>query len=321
MKIFRNKSSKNPHLVVLLAQRNPDAALVDLLAGQPQVEVIEAFSSRGALQALPGANLVILGELLAIESFNLEILQGALDRSQIPVVSPQEFTRQPEEWLARARLVNPKQVQFLPPRQVILTNWAGGVGKTTLALALCKRFCQATGLPAALLELSLGGSALHARISPDLPGFYNIATEQDKPGRWEGVDLYPMDGRGLQVLLEEEPERVCQALADIRQTHTLVVVDAFPGHPLWSEVGQDSPQALTFVVASPREEAVLQAQALKTELKGRTLLVLNMTRSLADRAESGMQVFLPYREAWADSLDRRLADPLLALVYHGWRAK
>ena len=57
-------------------------------------------------------------------------------------------------------------------------NWSGGVGKTTLAMAVCKRFVQNTGLPAALFELSMGGSALHARISPDLPEFFAIATHK-----------------------------------------------------------------------------------------------------------------------------------------------
>ena len=79
------------------------------------------------------------------------------------LVSQEGFLADPSEWLGRARLTSAKQVSFLPARQVNLVNWSGGVGKTTLAMTVCKRFVQNTGLPAALLELSMGGSALHAQ--------------------------------------------------------------------------------------------------------------------------------------------------------------
>jgi hypothetical protein len=48
-------------------------------------------------------------------------------------------------------------------------------------MAGCSRFVKTTGMPAALLELSLGGSALHARVSPNLPEFFDIATHKAEP--------------------------------------------------------------------------------------------------------------------------------------------
>jgi hypothetical protein len=50
-------------------------------------------------------------------------------------------------------------------------------------------------------------------------------------------------------------------------------------------------------------------------------MVMNMTRNLADRAQIGISITLPYRENWAQSLDARLADPLLGLIYAGWNRK
>jgi len=46
-----------------------------------------------------------------------------------------------------------------------------------------------------------------------------------------------------------------------------------------------------------------------------------MTKSLADRTETGVSVVLPYNETWAQSSDPRLADPILELVYKGWKTK
>ena len=50
-------------------------------------------------------------------------------------------------------------------------------------------------------------------------------------------------------------------------------------------------------------------------------LVLNMTKSLADRTETDVSVVLPYNETWAQSSDSHLADPILELVYKGWKTK
>lgn len=318
----RSKSGANrAGLTVLLASAHPDPALIQILSDREGVNLREAFTTQGVMQAMPGANLVILEAVIASPNTTYELLDRALETSGIPVTSPLDFQSTPEEWLGRARLASARQITYLPSRQVNLVNWSGGVGKTTLAMAICKRFVERTGLPAALLELSMGGSALHARISENLPEFFAIATEKAKPTLWQGVSLYPMDGRTIDVLWSEDPDGVRRVLKEIRRKHTLFVVDCFPGHPLFPELSQPSAGMVHLVVTSPRDDAVLQAHRLMKEVPQPAHLVLNMARNLADRAESGVSVTLPYREGWALSVDARLADPLLELIYSGWNRR
>ena len=223
--------------------------------------------------------------------------------------------------MGRARLTSARQITYLPARQINLVNWSGGVGKTTLAMAICKRFVERTGLPAALLELSMGGSALHARVSGDLPEFFAIATHKAEPAEWQGVHLYPMDGRTIDVLWSEDPEGVRAVLAEIKKKHTLFVVDCFPGHPLFAELAKPAPGVTNLVVTSPRDDAVLQAKRLLGEIPGTSHLVLNMSKAMTDRAGMGVAAVLPYNESWAQGADHRLADPLLGLVYTGWNRR
>ena len=321
-------SNSNPMLVVLLASTSPDQKILERLGQNSDILVREAFTTRGVLQDLPGVHLVILDEVMALPDTSHEVLQRSLEMSGIPVVPPIQFLANPEEWLGRARLANAKRITFLPNRQINLVNWSGGVGKTTLAMAICKRFVQRTGLPAALLELSMGGSALHARISPDLPEFFSIATHKEEPALWHGVSLYPMDGRTIDVLCPqgvlregEDPEGVRKVLAEIRRKHTLFVVDCFPGHPLFTELSKPIAGLVNLVVTSPRDDAMMQARRLMNEVAEPSHLVLNMAKSLADRAEASVSVTLSYNESWALSSDPHLADPILELVYKGWRAK
>jgi len=315
------KLNRNSAIVVLLGAHLPDRKVLDALSLNGNLTVREAFTTRGVLQNLSGVQLVILGDLIPLPDGSNEVLQSALDRSGIPVVSQEVFLADSAEWLGRARLTSAKQISFLPARQINLVNWSGGVGKTTLAMAVCKRFVQNTGLPAALLELSMGGSALHARISPDLPEFFAIATHKENPALWNGVSLYPMDGRTIDVLWSEDPQGVRNLLTEIRRKHTLFVVDCFPGHPLFAELSKPMTGLVNMVVTSPRDDAILQARRLINEISEPCHLILNMAKSVADRAESGISIVLPYNETWAQSLDPRLADPILELVYWGWKAK
>ena len=320
---FRNpfKLNRNSAIVVLLGAHQPDREVLEALTQNGNLTVREAFTTRGVLQNLTGVQLVILGDLIPLTDVSNEVLQSALDRSGIPVVMQEGFVSDPAEWLGRARLTSAKQVSFLPARQINLVNWSGGVGKTTLAMAVCKRFVQNTGLPAALLELSMGGSALHARISPDLPEFFAIATHKENPAFWNGVSLYPMDGRTIDVLWSEDPQGVRNFLAEIQRKHTLFVVDCFPGHPLFAELSNPKTGLVNLVVTSPRDDSILQARRLINEISEPRHLVLNMAKSVADRAEGGMSIVLPYNETWAQSLDPRLADPILELAYSGWKRR
>jgi hypothetical protein len=306
---------------VLLASANPSPKVVEILAGISGLQWREAFTTQGLLSNVLGINLVIQDTLIPLADVSAELVKTTLDRAGIPVVNEADFLIDPEEWLGRARLASSGKITFLPSRQVNLVNWSGGVGKTTLAMAICKRFADVTGLPAALLELSMGGSALHARISADLPEFFAIATGKSEPATWHGVSLYPMDGRSIEVLWNEDVPRVQSALEDIRKRHTLFVVDAFPGHPLYPELSQPRPDLTSLIVTSPRDDALLQARRLVKETSGEKRLVLNMAHRLVDWMETGADVVLPYEEGWVISMNPRLADPLLEQVYPGWKGR
>ncbi|MCX6053642.1 MAG: hypothetical protein NTZ74_01770 [Chloroflexi bacterium] len=316
-----DQRKKGRTLRVLLGARDPRPQVLEELSRNPDLEVRETFSTRGVLQNLSGVQLVLLGELIALPEASLEVVRGTLERSGLPVASQEEFLLSPEEWLGRARLASSRQVNFLPARQVNFVNWSGGVGKTTLGMALCKRFVERTGLPAAFLELSLGGSALQARISPDLPEFFSIATQKEPPALWNGVSLYPMDGRTIEVLWNEDPGGVRLVVEEIQRKHTLFVVDCFPGHPLFADLSKPRSGLIHVVVTSPRDDAVMQARRLIHEIAEPRIFVMNMARSLADRAERGLSLVLPYNENWAKSLSPRLADPVLEWVYPGWKGR
>jgi len=305
-------------LIVLLAAKQPDQKLLDVLAGCPMVTLREAFTTQGVLQNLVGVNLVILGEVMPMTGLSADVLARTLETSGIPVTSAEDFLERPDEWMAQARLTSARQVTILPSRQVNLVNWSGGVGKTTLAMAICKRFVERTSLPAALLELGMGGCALHARVSADVPEFFTIATQNVPPARWHGVSLYPMDGRTADVMWSEEPERVLSVIEETRKQHTLLVVDANPAHPLFGQLSIPRPGRINLIVSSPRDDALLQAKRLADELGQDAQLVLNMTRSLADRAGAQAAVTLPFSETWANTLDPHLSDPILELIYSGW---
>ncbi len=315
----RRSGAKDGQLTVLFASARPNQEVLSYLSRRSDLALHEAFTTRGVLQGLTGVDLVVMDEVIELPDTSREVMARSLELSQIPTTTANAFLAETEEWLGRARLASTRQVTYLPSRQVNLVNWSGGVGKTTLAMAICKRFVDRTGRPAALLELSMGGSALPARVSADLPEFFAIATRKAEPAKLQGVSLYPMDGRTIDVLWGEDPDVVRAVLADIRKNHTLFVVDCFPGHPLFAEIAQPAAETTNLVITSPRDDAVLQAHRLMTEIPGTRHLVLNMAKSLADRAESDVVVTLPYNESWAISLDPRLADPLLSLVYSGWK--
>ena len=180
---------------------------MDVLESCPTLILREAFTTRGSLTEPGGREPGHLGRGHANDrAIRGRSDQNPRDQRHTGGLNPKTFLDRPDEWMAQARLTSARQVTILPSRQVNLVNWSGGVGKTTLAMAICKRFVERTSLPAALLELGMGGCALHARVSADVPEFFTIATQNVPPARWHGVSLYPMDGRTADVMWSEEPD-------------------------------------------------------------------------------------------------------------------
>jgi MinD-like ATPase involved in chromosome partitioning or flagellar assembly len=321
--IFRRKPDQSDKLIVLLASREPDPKLVEVLAARPEIILRETFTTRGVIRGLPDADLVVLGGVIPLWDVDISLMQHTLECTRIPVTTPYQMLAQPEEWISTARLANRKKLQYLPARFVLVTGWAGGVGKSTIALAIAKRFRE-RNMPTAFLEANEGGSYLVSRLGPQLHSLYDVITGEGQASEWEGVKLHPIDHRSSQVLSDDE--RMPDFLTGLKKGYTLVVVDASPNHPFWPRLLDLATTVL--VVSAPREDSLYQAETLLKELQPiraarpdlQVHLIMNMVRTLGDRVGmSGMvAVSLAYNERMAAQLDPRMADPILNLLYPGW---
>jgi hypothetical protein len=304
-------------LTVVLAALHPEPEVLELLHAQADVVVREAYSAQGVLRDLDGVRLVILDHLLTVPNSPLEMLKQTIAGNQIICITQQEFMTNPEEWISRARLTKAGQIQYLPARQVLITGWSGGVGKTTLSLTMAKCFTGRTGLPAAVLELHPGPGSVGPVCSGDYPDLFSILSRQIEPGKWEGVSLFPLDGRTFDVIWSEDSERMTDFLKDLLHRFTLVVVDAFPAHPLLGHLSDLMPDLTRLVISSPRPDAIWQGQNYLKEVPLPAYWIINQSTSLVD---AGLDVAVRIQSApqRAREFDPRLADPLLELVYPGW---
>ena len=116
-------------------------------------------------------------------------------------------------------------------------------------------------------------------------------------------------------------------LDEIRQAHTLTVIDAFPANPLWPHLLNRATDI--FVITSPRPDAIAQTESMLRDLntaletiqpKPQLHLVLNMVRSWSEKLPfSGqLDVNLPWQVRKAERYHPDLADPLLECLYPGW---
>jgi MinD-like ATPase involved in chromosome partitioning or flagellar assembly len=321
--IFRRKPDQSDKLIVLLASRDPDPKLVEVIAARPEIILRETFTTRGVIRGLPDADLVVLGDVIPLWDVDMSLMQHTLECTNIPVTTPAQMLDKPEECVSTARLANRKKLQYLPARFVLVSGWAGGVGKSTIALAVAKRF-RNRNLPTAILEASEGGSYLISRLGPQLHSLYDVITGAEEPSLWEGIKLYPIDYRTSQMLSEDE--RMTDFLAGLKKGYTLVIVDASPNHPFWPRLLDLATTIL--IVSTSREDSLFQAETLLKELQPiRTArpdlqvhLIMNMVRTLGERVGmSGLvAVSIPHSERMVNQLDPRMADPILNLLYPGW---
>lgn len=314
---------QQPWVVVATRQAAALAA-----AHQADLPVMEAVSTVGLLRALekgPALVVVDLAELVEVPEMPREAAAQALDtlRTQgVPVTDGHAFGQDSKRWLGEALLQHGDRrgVRYLPRRVVLVTNYSGGVGKTTLSLALARRFRERTGLGAAVIEAGLGGSSFRAYLEEDLPSLYAVLTQGAEPGTWEGAHVYPLEAREARLIGGDE--RLDHTLQAILDAHTLTVFDAAPDNPLWSRLLEKTTDV--FVVATPREDALMQAAAMLHTLEAhprrhelRVRLVVNQVRSTAERLQvrglGAAQV--KYHERRARALDGRLAEPLLDVLY------
>ena len=293
----------------------------------------EAISTLGVMNVLELKPALVIADLESLEEcpqVSRHALRTALDslgKDGAVMVSSFQFTAEPDRWIGEALLVRGLRsgVRYLPPRIVLVTNFCGGVGKTTLSLAMARRFRQASGLATAIVEVGVGGSSLNARLPGEYFSLYEVVTQAAEPGRWEDVTIYPSDNWEAGSLAADE--RTPGMLRRITQDHTLTVFDAFPTNPLWGRVLELASDIM--VIAAPRQDSLAQTDAILRKLKDDIAalepqphihMVLNQVRTLGERLPLAGQIsaWIGYDEHKAECLDSTLAEPLLNLVYPGW---
>ncbi len=317
--------------VVVLATQSPEA-----LSCVPRdtFQTREAFSTMGLMEALEAQPVLIVADtngLIESPQISRESLLTALDsvaQDGIVVVDSQSFIQDSQRWMGEALLARGEQaaVRFMPQRTVMLTNYCGGVGKSTLALAVARRFRNTTGLPAASVEVGVGGSSM-ARLG-DFPTLFEVVTQEAEPGEWNGVRLYPSDDWETGTLVADE--RTQAAFDQIFHRHVLIVFDTFPTNALWGQVLERITDVI--VVTSPRPDAMEQTAAMMRRLQDELdplenapemHLVLNQVQSVGQRlALAGeLSAWVKYDQQAALDLDGKLGDPLLELIYPGWNQR
>ncbi len=309
---------RKQQLVVLLATRHTQAptALEEAAAhlGDVKLERREALSVAGAYQELQAAHLAVVDlSDLAGTAADRERLESALRSPKLLHVDGQAFVADPvavlEQAVAQAGLGS-----MLPPRSVAFTAWAGGVGKTTLALASALVFHRETGLPTAVVELAPGPSALQAVTGAEGDTLYQVVTQGAAYPTWEGVTLALMEGSTAELLTTEQ---IVAHWQQVNAEHIYVAYDAAAWHPLITHVAAER----MYVLADERPDAQLAAVKLAQDLREHTD---NHVALGLNRAGVAGRVSLPEKPAFAlktvrHPLNGKLGRQVLQAVYPGWR--
>jgi hypothetical protein len=309
-------------LVVVLATRHPRAlaALDEAVQHleKVQIERREALSVAGTYAALQGAHLAIVdpSALTGDNDEDEQRLEAALGSAGLVRVAGQTFVSSPVQFLEQA-VATAGLGTMLPPRSVAFTGWGGGVGKTTLALATAKAFHKATNLPAAVIELAPGPSALRAVAEiaeAEGDDLYAVVSQRGVYPSWQGVTLALMDWGTAELLTAEQIREHWQALA---QEHVFVAYDAPAWHPLAGCVDADQ----IYVLADARPDAQVEAVALAKQLRSNGHAD-DAVRLGLNQAGVAARIALPEQPAFTLNTTRRpltLGRDVLRAIYPGWR--
>jgi len=294
-------------------------------------KVREAISTIGLMEALKTCPVLVIADLddmVESPEVSKDVLQAALDTTRkegVVVVDSLSFNQDRERWLGEALLARGHRaaIRYMPRRVIMLTNYCGGVGKSTLSLVTARRFREVTGLPAATVEIGVGGSSM-SRLG-DFPTLFDVVTQEEDPGLWNDVHVYPSDDWETGTLATDS--RTGAAIERILHRHTLIAFDTFPTNALWGHALESVSDVI--VVTSPRPDALEQTEAmlrrLRDEMESLTNspevhLVLNQVQTVGQRLPLAgeLSTWIGYDEGAALSLDSRLGDPILELIYPGW---
>ncbi len=311
---------RNPTLVVVVATRHPEvlAALATAAQHLKQVhlERREALSVAGAYRALAGAHLALVDPdaLTGEDEVTRQALQAALASPRLITAAGAAFVAAPVA-LLEAAVAAAGLGTLLPPRSVAFTAWAGGVGQTTLALATTRAFHAATGLPAAVIELVPGPSALRAALNVEGADVYQVVSQAAAYPTWEGVTLGLMDWGTAQLLT---PEQLTAHWQQIAREHVFVAYDAPAWHPRLDQIQV----AQVYVLADHRADAQVAAVALAEQLRAAGYAPEAVRLGL-NQAGLAARLALPEKPAFALQTTRRpvatLGGAVLQAIYPGWR--
>ena len=259
-------------LTVLIATPTPGVLPALLEAAQHLQRVTlerrEALSISGAYAHLSGAHLALIDpETLAGAPEERARLNAALQGARsLVVVSGAEFLEHPSLYLERAVEASGLG-EMLPPRAVAFTALAGGVGKTTLALATARAFHATTRLPAVVIELSPGPSALYPLTGVEGATLYEVLEQGAEFATWEGVTLAGMDWSLARLL---EPARVAALWTKLAAAHIFAAGDAPAWHPFFSHL---PPASQYLVLTDARADVANAALSLQVTLRQQDLPV------------------------------------------------
>lgn len=297
---------------VLVATK--DLAVFDALQGITGLEYEEALFTGQIYEALPGAQLIIVDfDDLVEHPYSVGMLRGILSDSDVPFVSSEEFLAEPDSWLMEARRLGGEATDLPTKRTVAFVSYSGGVGKTVLAMDTAAHFARRSELPVSLLEFTYGESAISALVGQSIPALFELATQPDvDPSLWNDVTMVPMDydnSRDLSIQL------LGKYLKDVMREHVLTVIDAHWPHALIGSVRDEIDR--WYVVATPRPDAVENAEKLAAELGPTASVILNQKGGMVDSlALSGIEraLELPVVKE-PDRWQGNLGKPVLLNVY------
>jgi hypothetical protein len=318
---------KDNRLIVLYASAHPLQDVFDVLKSHPDVLVYEALSAEGLIRGTTRQTDMIICDgpesVLTSSECPADSLVATLKDLKIPIFVQEDFLQNPEEAFGRAMLARGDRVglQHLATRFVLVTGFVGGVGKTTLSMALARRFREARR-PAALLEASAGRSTLASRTRTKSTLYDAFTQPHIVMDAWEGVDIYPAaEGQGNLLASEKESDRRAQFFDHLHRAYSLVVWDAQPRHPLWPYLLAQATDVL--IVATPAAEHMEQAEEMIIELRNanvsaRLHQVINKVQSAGELLAFADALHIPFHARRAQRYDSTLADPILDVLYPGW---
>jgi hypothetical protein len=312
-----SRKPKQVNLIVATRQRVALIALDQLDANSFKRR--EALTTAGLYQILPGAQLIIvdLDDLAESPEWSRARLSSVLANTLM--ISGAEFAADPQHYLDRAQALA-GLTGALPARCVAFTGLSGGVGKSTLALSFAHFFRHKTGLPSAVIELSVGPSALLALLAKDDQDWshlYEVISQGQAWPTWDGVTLAGMAWDTARLLNAELIDAAWQAIIE---QHVLTVIDAPAYHPHWPLAAALADR--TFIVSDNRPDALANAVWLlqQDSVPDHSALLLNRGGLAAKLALPQPPLAdLPDVGRAAQSFPAQLGRKLMALVYPGWK--